>query len=275
VPIFLGILSSLGIGVSDYFGRYGSRRSNSATTVLTALTAGVLVAAILTLVVPGDPSTRDLVLGSVSGLGLGFTLMLMYHGMTVSSTAVVSPLVAVFGAVVPLAWDVARGASLSGMAQIGIGIAVLGVAATTISPDIDGDVRQGIMLALAAGSLLGITLIFAGETSLDSGVWPAVSQRILAWASLAVYAVVIGVPRLLPRSLLRVGILSGVIGTGGMVAFLIGAQRGSLGEVAVASSMFPAVTAVLAAVFDDETLRWWHLAGIAGVLTGVGLIAGG
>ena len=59
------------------------------------------------------------------------------------------------------------------------------------------------------------------------------------------------------------------------MAFLIGAQRGSLGEVAVASSMFPAVTAALAAVFDDETLRWWHLAGIAGVLTGVGLIAGG
>lgn len=162
----------------------------------------------------------------------------------------------VFAAIVPLLWDVTSGASLTGLSQVGIVIALLGVATTTISPDIDGDVRGGLLLALAAGALFGVTLIFAGETSLDSGVWPAVAQRILALASLAAYALVIGVPRLLPAPLRRIGILSGVVGTAGMAAFLLGAQRGSLGEVAVASSMFPAVTAVLAAVFDDEPLRW-------------------
>ncbi len=275
MPILLGILSSLGIGISDFFGRYATRRANATTTVLTALVTGTVTAAALTLVVSSDATWRDLGLGALSGVGVGFALMLMYRGMAVSSTALVSPIVAVFVAVVPLGWDVATGAELPGVVVVGVVIAIAGVVATTVSPDIHGDIRAGMVLAFSAGGVMGVAMTFVGETALDSGVWPAVSQRGTAWLTLAAYATTVQLPRLLPASLLRIGVLSGVAGTAGMTAFIVGAQRGSLAEVAVASSMFPAVTAVLAAVFDDEVLRWWHMAGIAAVLTGVGLIAGG
>jgi drug/metabolite transporter (DMT)-like permease len=275
MPILLGILSSLGIGISDFFGRFATRRANATSTVLTALVTGTAAAVALTTVVSSTATTRDMTLGALSGLGIGFALMLMYRGMAVSSTALVSPIVAVFVALVPLAWDVARGANLSGVTVVGIIVALMGIVATTASPDVAGDVRTGLLLALAAGVLFGVAMTFVGETGLDSGVWPAVSQRATAWAALAAYAISAPMPLILPRKLLHIGVLSGIAGTVGMAAFIAGAQRGSLGEVAVASSMFPAVTAILAAVFDDEVLRWWHMMGIAAVLVGVALIAGG
>ncbi len=275
MPLLLGILSSVGIGVSDFLGRFGTRRSNATTTVLTAMAAGVATALVLTIFVPSEATVRDLLLGALSGLGMGFALMLMYRGMAVSSTAVVSPLVATFVAVVPLMWDVSTGGALSRTASAGIAVALIGLIATTFSPALGGNVRRGLSLALASGVLFGVAITVVGETSLDSGVWPAVGQRAVAWTTLAIYAQTMSLPRLLPARLLRIGVLSGIAGTTGMTMFILGAQRGSLGEVAVASSMFPAVTATLAAVFDDDHLKWWQLIGIAGTLTGVGLIAAG
>ena len=37
--------------------------------------------------------------------------------------------------------------------------------------------------------------------------------------------------------------------------------------------MFPAVSATLAAAFDEDTLRWWQMIGILGVITGIALMA--
>lgn len=82
-------------------------------------------------------------------------------------------------------------------------------------------------------------------------------------------------PRIVPPGLRAMALFSGALGGSGALAFTIGAQRGSLSEIAVASSMFPAVTAVLAAVFDGHPLRWWQLVGIAGCVVGVALIGVG
>jgi len=275
MPILFGVLASIGIGVSDYFGRYCTRRSNATTTVLTALLAGVALAAALTLVVPGERLGRDLALGAVSGLTVGFALMLMYRGLAVSSTAVVSPVVALFVALVPLLWDVARGAAFPVAVLGGAVLAVAGIVATTISPDLDGRVGAGLLLAVGSGLLFGVTMTTVGETSLDSGVWPAVGQRGVAWLTLLAFGTAKSLPRVLPRPLLWCGILSGAAGAMGMAMFILGAQRGALGPVAVASSMFPAVTAMLAYLFDDDDLRWWQGLGIGAALAGVGLIAAG
>ena len=273
MPVLFGLLASLGIGISDYLGRYCTRRSNATTTVATALMAGMGLALLLTVVVPSERLTRDIAMGAASGLTIGFALMFLYQGMAVSSTAVVSPLVAFFVAVVPLLWDVAGGADLSAAAIVGVTLAIAGIVITTISPDLRGRIGLGLMFAVASGLLFGIGMTIVGETDIDSGVWPAAGQRSVAWLTLLAYARIKSLPPLLPRELVWRGALSGAAGTAGMAMFILGAQRGSLGPVAVASSMFPAVTAVLAYLFDQEELRWWQAVGIAVALVGVALIA--
>ncbi len=275
MPILFGLLASLGIGTGDYLGRYCTRRANATTTVLTALLGGVVAVTLFTTVVPSERIGRDLWFGAGSGLTVGFALMFMYQGMAVSSTAVVSPVVAFFVAFVPLMWDLTTGETLPATVGIGIGLAVVGIVVTTVSPDLGGKIGVGLAFAVASGMLFGIGMTVAGETSIDSGVWPAVSQRAVAWLSLLIYGASRKLPLILPRLLVRRGLLSGVAGTGGMAMFILGSQRGSLGSVAVASSMFPAVTALLAYLFDDDELRWWQSAGIGTALVGVGLIAAG
>jgi hypothetical protein len=81
VGVALGVVASIGIGISDYLGRYCTRRTNATTTVLTALLAGVAAALVWAAVVPGDAVTADLVLGAASGLIVGFALMLLYAAM--------------------------------------------------------------------------------------------------------------------------------------------------------------------------------------------------
>jgi drug/metabolite transporter (DMT)-like permease len=68
-------------------------------------------------------------------------------------------------------------------------------------------------------------------------------------------------------------LISGTCGSLAIVAFALGAQQGSLATVAVAASMFPAVSATLAAAFDEDTMRWWQMIGILGVVTGISLMA--
>jgi drug/metabolite transporter (DMT)-like permease len=68
-------------------------------------------------------------------------------------------------------------------------------------------------------------------------------------------------------------LISGTCGSLAIVAFAIGTQQGSLATVAVAASMFPAVSATLAAAFDEDTLHWWQMIGILGVIGGISLMA--
>jgi len=106
-------------------------------------------------------------------------------------------------------------------------------------------------------------------------VWPAVTQRFSAFAAVAVLALASSVPVLLPRALAKFGILGGIMGGIGMVAWVVGAQRGDLGTVSVVASTYPAVVVLLAWKFDEDDLRWWQALGVVGAIAGTAFIAVG
>jgi drug/metabolite transporter (DMT)-like permease len=66
-----------------------------------------------------------------------------------------------------------------------------------------------------------------------------------------------------------------LLGLGANVTFALATGRGLLTVVAVLSNLYPAVTAVLAAVVHGERLGKVQLAGVSGALAGVVLIAAG
>lgn len=273
MPILLGALSSLFIGVSDTLGRSATRRSNAPAVVGTAMFAGAITATILAFIVPSEAIGRDLLFGCVSGVFMASALAVMYRGMATSSAAVVSPLAAVGTAFLPLVWDLARGAHLGVVSAVGCAVAIVSLVFTTYNPNLGSAVRSGVLHGLAAGALFAAALVFVGETSEASGAWPAVSQRATGFIAMALLATrqVGGLG--LARNVRTIGLLSGTFGTVGIVSLIVGIQRGELGEVAVAGSMYPAVVAVLSAVFDDDQLRWWQGIGIGGAITGIALIA--
>lgn len=273
VPIVLGVLASFLIGVSDTLGRSAAKRASGVSHVSTAMLIGSATALVASLALGGEIIAKDMLLGAVSGLLVATALTQMYEGMAKSSSAIVSPIAAVFAALVPLLWDIAGGARPSGLALLGCAVAILSLVLTTLSPVLGTAVRVGVTYGVVSGVLFGISVATVGDTSEASRAWPAVSQRSVGFVAMAVWARVQGVPILLPAKIRRLGWLSGLIGTLGVVSFVVGAQRGNLGEVSVAASMFPAVVVVLSTIFDDDHLRWWQGVGVAGAIAGTALIA--
>ena len=259
MSVVLGALASVLIGCSDFLGRYGTRRSNAVTTTSGAMLAGAVVASAAMLVIPGVFTVRDVVLGGSSGLVVGVALALLYEAMATSSAAVAGPLVALGAAFIPLTWDISRGNTPSGLAAIGVLVAIASLLLVMYSPSLRGTLRRGVGLSLVAAFLFGVAFTLVGEAGEDSGAWAPAAQRVVALVVMLALATIRGVPRLPPRRLIGPVLVSGACG--------------SLAAVAVSASMFPAVSATLAAAFDEDTLRWWQMIGILGVVAGISLMA--
>jgi drug/metabolite transporter (DMT)-like permease len=273
MAIALGVLASFLFGCSDFLGRYGTRRSNAITATTGAMVGGAATATLALLVISGMFTLHDVLLGAGSGLIVGVALALLYESMATSSAAVGGPLVALGAALIPLAWDLTVGNVPSSLALAGVLVALVSLLLVMYSPALRGTLRRGVGLALMAAVLFGVAVTMVGETSQDSGVWAPATQRTVALVVMASLATARGVPRLPGRTLRLPMFISGVCGAGAVIAFTLGAQRGSLAVVAVSASMFPAVSATLAAAFDEDTLRWWQMIGIIGVISGISLMA--
>jgi drug/metabolite transporter (DMT)-like permease len=273
MPILLGALASVLIGCSDFLGRYGTRRSNAITATSGAMLGGATSALIALTLISGVYTARDVALGAASGLFVGIALALLYEAMATSSAAVAGPLVALGAALIPLGWEALRGTPPSGLVLAGVLVAICSLLLVMYSPALKGTLRRGIGLSLLASALFGASFVMVGEAGDDSGAWAPAAQRVTALVVMLGLATARHVPRLPPRPLLGPMLISGTCGSLAIVAFALGAQQGSLATVAVSASMFPAVSATLAAVFDEDTLHWWQMIGILGVISGISLMA--
>lgn len=272
MPVLLGVLASVLIGVSDYFGRYCTRRAHAMTSVGTAFIGGLAVTAVLLFFVPSAIGYEALVLGAVSGALMAVALSAMWHSMAMSSAAVASPIVAAFTALGPLVYGLATGERPSRIVAAGIALAIVGLLAAVIVPDLGGRLRAGIAFAVLAGACFAVATVLLARTSLDSGMWPAVSQRLVASVVMLVATRAMRIPQVLPRTLRLPGLIGGMVGGAGMATLIAGLQRGPVGEVAVAGSLYPIVTIALAVLFDEDRLRWWQVIGITAVLAGTSLM---
>ena len=272
MPVLLGVLASGLIGVSDYFGRYCSRRAHAMTTLGTAFVGGLGSTMVLLLIVPSAITAADLLLGAASGGLIAIALSAMWHSLAVSSSAIASPIVAAFTALGPLIYGLATGERPTQVANVGIAVAVAGLVLAVIVPQSVANVGTGIAYAVLGGLAFTALIVLLDRTSADSGMWPAVTQRATALVVMLLVTRASRIPQVLPRSIRLAALAGGIAGGLGMASFIAGVQRGPVGEVSVAGSLYPVVTIALAVILDDDILRWWQAIGIAAVLAGTSLI---
>ena len=216
VTVLLALSGSLAYGSVDHVGTEVGRKSRLMTVVLWGYLFAVPSAFGLAMLVGGEPTMSDLLLGAASGLGASMGLIQLYRGYTTMGAATVGPVAAVTSAVIP----VIASAIFEGLhsAVVGYGILV-GIAAVwmiSIPGHIDFSewpralvrcVRRGdqaycstiwdwvaVRHGLAAGALFGIQITLLGLTSDASGVWPAVPGRMVAAATVA-FVILFGHPR--------------------------------------------------------------------------------
>jgi drug/metabolite transporter (DMT)-like permease len=274
MAIVYGLLTSLSIGLADLFGRrvVNARGPIAAGVALQFVAIFTSIAALF--VVDSSFGVGDFAIGLASGLGLGVGLWAYFSGLRRSSSAVVAPLVATLSAVIPFGYAVVRGADPTLIALLGAIVAVGGLVVITMGGGRVEHLRDGIRWGMISGFGYGFGLSIVIEASESSGSWPAVAQRVSAFALMIAVARSRSATIVPPQGLRAAALIAGMLAGGSTIFFLLGVQAGATSAV-VTASLFPAVSVVVGRFVYRDDVEPRQIAGIGIVLLGVIFVATG
>lgn len=259
MTVLLGLVAAVCYGLSDFAGGLASRRHSAVTVLLYSYPFGaVLVTAMLPLF-GGDLTARAALFGLAGGTAGLVGIVVMYTLMTIAPMNVISPVTAVLAATLPVVVGVGLGERPHVTAWFGI---ALGVAAVLLVSRTNEDHPHGriplrvLVLAFVAGLGFGAYFIFLARAGQDSGIWALVISRYTCAAlSIALALQRRSVARIRGR-MLALALLAGGCDALANMFFLLAAQHGLLSLASVLTSLYPAVTVLLAvSLLHEHTSR--------------------
>lgn len=282
MAVLLGLAVAAVYGAADFLGGLATKRSPVAAVVVLSQLCGLPLLGALVLVAGGEPTGRAFALGGAAGVFGGIGLTCLYAGLASGRMSVVAPVTAVFAAIAPVAWGLARGERPAPLAFAGAALALVAVALISRTPDeasAPTTPRRApvLLLALVAGAGFGGVFILLAETGDGVGFWPLVAGRTTSIALLGAGALLAG-QSLRPARETGARPAATIAGAGVLdmtanALYLLAARRGLLSLVAVLSSLYPASTVVLARAVLHERLSPTQLVGLVLAAGGVAMIA--
>lgn len=268
-----GILASLSWGTSDFSGGIAAKRSHIFGVMVFSYGIGLTLLIGLA-VARGEPfaSWADLAWAAAGGLSGAVGLATYYRALAVGRMGINAPVSAVLGAMIPVLFS-AFSEGLPGVTQIaGFGLAVFGVWFLS-RPSEHGDDHQGLGLAICAGLGFGLFFILINQVSEDAVFWPLVSARGMSLIVMLGGALASRQDWHPVRTALPVILVAGLLDVGGNTFFLLSSQAGRLDVASMLSSLYPAITVLLAWTILHERLTRGQWIGVIAALTAIPLIA--
>jgi drug/metabolite transporter (DMT)-like permease len=294
VAILLAGLAAALYGVSDYVGGRVSRRLSPLLLIAIADALSLVALSVIIWRV-GDPRppTVALMWGSAAGLSGVIGVVSLYRALAAGVMAVAAPIAGVVGVAIPVFVGFALGDRPGLAAVIGIVVAVMSVALISGALGVAHvrTSRRVIVLSVVAGAGFGLLFVFYERAGTSGGWWPLVAARATTLpliVTVLILTIILGrrsepvtksasASEPMPPSgfrLDRMGLLTAVsiacLGGGANAAYLASTRYGLLSIVAVVVSMYPAVTVVLAMMFDAERVRRPQIIGLA--LAGIAIV---
>ena len=266
-------------GASDFAGGYGARRAN--TFVLTAfshLCAFVLMLAIAFSQKGPFPDRTSIVWAVTAGAIGGFSIAIFYRALASGQMGLAAPVGALLGAAIPTLVDIALEGTPSRWSIFGFALAILALwLITRPEPSGEND-ESGHPKGVAAAALSGVG--FAGfylciHQATGSPTWVAAISRIGSLAATVIAIAVTRAPLELDRTPAALGALAGWLDIIACALFVFASEHGRLDEAVVITSLYPAVTVLLARIVLKERFSRWKFAGLLAALAAVPLIAAG
>lgn len=284
----LALGAALAYGVADFLGGAVSRRATALQALLWCVPVGFAVVLTAALIDGGAPTAPSLAWGFGAGLAGGTGLITFYGALARGPMSVVAPVSALAAAVLPVAFGVLRGERLGATVVAGVLLCLVAIGMVSMEQDKeDMPARRsltdsGPLMAAVSGICFGVFFTVLGAAGEDGGLWPIVGSRV---GNLAVVLVAVAVtlrlrggnlgPRVSGRALIALALLSGTLDAGANVLFVVAAQHGLLSLAAVLTSLYPAITVLLARIAYSERLRAVQRIGLAVAATGVVLVTAG
>lgn len=274
---YFALGASLSYGVADFVGALAARRASALTVTLGMQTVGLLVLLPFLPFLPGRPSAAAIAIGAVSGAAGTAGLVIYLRAMAIGPIGVVSPLAAVSGAAVPVAWGAfVLGDELSSLQTFGVLLALVSVVVVAWVPGSAvgaADVR-GVIGGLASGVLFGGFFIALDATPADSGMWPLVGARVASAIGVLLLLRLVSRP-VHPGAALPQILLAGTTDMSANVLFLLATRGGLLSISALLSSLYPVVALLLARRLLKERLNPVQGSGVIGALVAMSLLVAG
>jgi drug/metabolite transporter (DMT)-like permease len=249
VVVLLGLAAAIAYGIGDFVGAFASRRHTAVTVLLHSYPVGAVLMLVMLPFFPGTVTARTVVFGVAGGLAGLVGVTIMYALMVQAPMNVISPVTAVLAAIVPVVFGVLVGERPQLAAWLGI---VLGIGAVVLVSRTSDEHPHGrialrvIALAFVSGLGFGFYFIFLARAGDDSGLWPLVISRIASAIVIVPLAWQRGGLTRIRGQMLGITLAAGAFDALANMFFLLASRQGLLSLASVLTSLYPAVTVMLA-----------------------------
>jgi drug/metabolite transporter (DMT)-like permease len=275
VAAVLALCASLVWGAADFLGGTAARRIPVPGVI--AVSQGAALVGLIAVAGLGgsygdDPGYLGWALAAAVVGVVG--LAAFYEALATGTMGVVAPIAAT-GVVGPVIVGGASGDRPSLAQAIGLVAAVAGVVLASGPQVRGGSGRRPIVLAMIAGAAFGAVIVCVAHGARSSTVMTLLVMRA---TSVVAMGVLVGAGRAQVGATARDLPLLVAIGAGDVGAnalFAVASTRGLLSVVAVLSSLYPAVTVLLARYLHAERMSSVQNVGVVATLAGVVLLASG
>lgn len=269
-----GLAAVLAWGTSDFLGGYATRRANAFLFTVVVNIGGLLLVGTLASATHSPfPSARSAAWVLAGGISGGTGLAIFYRALSSGRMGLTAPVAAVLGAAIPAVVSMFTEGLPGRIPMLGFAFAVLGLWLITRTED--GSKPEGIGLAVLAGIGFASFYLCVRQAGDASPLWIASLTRAGGLIITALVVLVRGNFREITPTGVRWGVVTGCIDSLGTILFVHASQTGRLDEAVVISSLYPAVTVVLARMFLKEHFTRWRLVGLLAALAAVPMIAAG
>src|SRR5215831_4558042 len=275
--ILLGLVTALAWGSSDFAARYATRALGSLRALLCMQTFGALVLTIFLLCTGkwghlfDGSGWRPWVWGILAGACNSLAMLAFYRCIEVGKLSVVAPLSASYP-VLTLLLAIVTGERLTLARSGGMGVTLLGVMLVARGETGDDEesknAKQGIAWALCASLAFGVLFWILGlRVIATTGAYATVWLIRLTGASITLSVLLLNrttSPKVRGRAIAQTATM-GLLDTGAFVVSNRGMQIEQVSIVTVLSSLYGAVTVVLAAVLLRERVSRMQWLGIVAI----------
>jgi len=278
LAVSLALIACLNWGISGFLAGMKSRIMPVLTLLVFSSMASVamfiIIMAARGVPFPRDPRLLYAVMGGACGVG---ALYCLYRGLAVGAISVVVPISSLC-ALVPLLAGFVIGEVLHPIQVFGILLAIGGGVMVSLEKNTAVNKKRfaaGILPALGAALGFGVFFVVMDLAGTVDPIWAAMISRSSFFLFL-LPAVLLKRPCLKVKTthlpaVFAIGILDG----SAALAYTTATTKGLLSLVSVISSLYPAVSVILAAFILRERLRGLQFFGVALAIMGVTLISAG
>ncbi|MBA3443682.1 MAG: EamA family transporter [Gemmatimonadales bacterium] len=280
----LALGSALLYGAADFTGGLATRRCATVPVVILSQLSGLIFLLLLLPLLPdSSPSRTDMLWGIAAGVTGGVGVGLLYRALAIGTMAVVAPTTAVCAVAIPVMVSVLLGERPGPVAAAGIALGIVSIVLVSRQTASEGPganktggkLPPGVGTALISGVAIGFFFLALAQTRPEAGMWPLVASRLLSVVLFGGLAVVSRQSVRMPRRIVVLASVCGVIDMLANALYLLAARAGPLSLVVTLSSLYPASTVLLARVVLRERLNFWQITGVGCALVAVVLIVGG